>query len=144
MSHNLPEPDQQQYPPSSRPFRAVAFSISSLFKSKAFWRLVLIVSIVDLGIVLLLGFAILLIAVGLEATIIRICSLNRPMARLVARIAGLPDGQSLFPELSISIWQQILVTGPALFWLVLTALGLWILFKDGFAHQNLIYYWLTK
>ena len=124
-------------------FQKAALWISARLRSRAFWRAVTILAVIDIAILWFLGIAIFLIAFGLQGAVLRLAPLNRSAARLVARMTGWPEDE-LFLGDTISLWRKIIVASHSLVPAVFIALGLWILAVNGFVRQNLIFSWLMK
>ena len=125
-------------------FQKAALWISARLRSRAFWRAVTILAVIDIAILWFLGIAIFLIAFGLQGAVMRLAPLNRSAARLVAGMTGMPEDEGLFLEGSVPLWRKIIVASHALIPAMFIALGLWILAVNGFVRQNLIFSWLMK
>jgi hypothetical protein len=139
MSIESQNPEQPELPDNRHAPARVANSIWSLMKTKAFWRFSIIISIISLLSMFLLGIAFFLIVTGALMIFMLISAVYQPAGRLVARIAGLPEGNFLFHQVTISFWKKLLITWPVVFYAYISGVGVWLLFKDGFLSQNLLY-----
>ena len=113
--------------------------IAEGLRSRAFWRLLIALALMDIATLTILGIAFLLIAQGLAMALVRLAPIWPPAGRLVARVAHNPDGSILFSTPVTTTWGRILIAWPAIVWVGTAALGVWLLARGGFLSQNLIY-----
>ena len=144
MSRDLSHPDESSRPSLRTSLAKLAVSSSSLLKSKALWRYVIILSLMTLLSMFLLGFAFFLIVTGVLMSLIHVAAVYRPARRLVAKIAGLPEGKDFFPQSALPLWIKALILLPVVFYAYLSGVGIWLLVSSGFLPQNLIYIALSK
>lgn len=107
--------------------------------SRAFPRLILAGVVITMLPLLLLGFHISFICQGLFLTFVRLSPIWNPAKNVVNRIIGLAEGESLFPNRKLSIWQKLLLFLSTLPWLALAGVGVWLLITQGFLELNLIH-----
>jgi hypothetical protein len=136
MSNNStdnPQPDTPQTP------SLIGKSIWAFLKSGAFWRFVAISSLITLFVLLGLGIACYFIVFGSLMALLRLSIINLPVAQAIGAMIGLPKGKYLFEPISGPLWRKILVTWPAILWIGMACFGMWLLLRNGFLAQNLLY-----
>jgi hypothetical protein len=120
-------------------FASIASSIWELVKSKQFWRLIIIYSVISLSVFSLLGLGFYLIVNGLLIVLLRLAAIYLPAKRLLAVITGLSEEESIVKQFTGPQWAKIFILLPALFWLGTSVFGFWLLLRNGFLAQNFIY-----
>jgi len=125
-------------------FAHVLGRVAGIFRSRAFWRLIAVQAFIVLAALVVLGIAFMLIAQGIMMALLRLAPVWPPVGRLVARVAHNPDGTPLFSTPVTTKWGRILIAWPAILWLGMAAIGVWILAADGFLQQNLIYQFFIR
>jgi hypothetical protein len=123
---------------------AVLFRLKNLLKSKTYWRLVLIFSGIAILVLFVFGIAVHLIVLGILLSLIRISAVYRPFRRFISAIAGLSEGEFLFPVVTGGFWKILLIVWPVIMYLGLFGYGAWLILRDGFLSQNLIYLLFLK
>ncbi len=123
---------------------SLAGAVWDLYKSKSFWRLILIVSAVNLAVFFLLGMWVYVIVFGVFMVLVRLAAVSLPVRRLITAITGLVGKKTVFKEFTGSAWSKTRFLFPALFWLGVVAVGFWLLFTNGFLEQNLLYLLFSK
>ncbi len=112
--------------------------------SQAFLRLVAAEAVILVVSLAFLGIAFMMMAQGLTAALVRIAAVWPSAGRLVGLVAHNPDGSLLFPQTEMPLWRRILIALPALLWLGMAGIGVWLLATKGFLAQNLIYQLLLR
>lgn len=120
-------------------FDSLASSLGELVKSKPFWRYIIIFSVISLSVFLFLGFGFYLIVFGLLMVLVRLAFLYHPARQLLTIMVGLSEEESVFKHFTGPLWGKIFILIPALFWLGTSFVGLWLLLRNGFLAQNIIY-----
>jgi hypothetical protein len=110
-----------------------------MLKSRGFWRLIAVDTLILLATLVVLGIAFMLIVQGILMALVRLAPVWPPAGRLIDGATHNPEGTPLFPTPITSTWGRILIAWPAVLWLGMSAIGVWILARDGFLPQNLIY-----
>jgi hypothetical protein len=72
-------------------------------------------------------------------TLFRISTIYLPAGKFIGAIIGLPKEEYIFEPITGPLWRKILVSLPAIFSLGMAGLGIWLLLRNGFIAQNLIY-----
>jgi hypothetical protein len=133
--HSLPP----ENPPAKGLLASLGGSLWELYRSKTFWRFILILCAVHLAIFFLLGLWVYFILFGLFMVLLRLAAVSAPVRRFMLTLTGWAGRSTPFKELDAPLWNLAIFLVPALFWLGIMALGFWLLFSDGFLAQNLIY-----
>jgi hypothetical protein len=71
--------------------------------------------------------------------LLRLAAIYLPARRLLAVIIGLSEEESIIKQFTGPLWGKIFILLPALFWLGTAAIGFWLLLRNGFLAQNIIY-----
>jgi hypothetical protein len=74
----------------------IAKSMSTILKSKPFWRVVAIFSLISLFVMFGLGFACHFIVLGIFMALLSISTVYLPAGKLIGVIIGLPKGKYIF------------------------------------------------
>jgi hypothetical protein len=123
---------------------SLAGAVWDLYKSKSFWRQILIISAANLAIFFLLGLWVYVIIFGVFMVLVRLAAVSLPARRVMTAITGLVGKKTVFVEFTGSAWSKTRFLFPALFWLGVAALGFWLLFTNGFLEQNLLHLLFSK
>ena len=140
MSDNLPQDSQTKPSDLRQALGVIAHSMLALLKSRALWRLILIFSIISILAMMVLGFAFYLIVIGIMMASIRLSSIFRPIRRFIAWISGVSEDKSIFPKINKPFWTKLMFVWHIIPYFGLVIFGVWLLVKNGFLSQNLIYF----
>jgi hypothetical protein len=111
--------------------------------SKAFPRLLLAGIVITMLPLILLGFHISLICQGLFLATLQLSTIWNPAKKVIDRLSGLREGESLITTPLNGTWVKILLIFLSLPWLALAGAGAWLLVKTGFLELNPIYMLLS-
>jgi len=133
-------PEQIEPPGTSSPtgLRDIARILSSLYGSRRFWRLFLIILAIDL-IGLTLGIGFLLMIHGFAMATIRAAVISEPARHLVTRISGGTFQVGGPPRSQLKAGFMLLHLLPTAAWLAMGIFGTWFILSRGFLQQNLIF-----
>jgi hypothetical protein len=144
----MPEETNQSLRPQENPRRTVLASLGNglwdVFRSRAFWRVILILCAVNLLVCLLLGVWVYFIVFSCCMVIIRLTAVYAPARRLAQAVTGLVNNKYIFRVLNASLWGKVVFLIPALFWVGAAGVGMWLLLRTRFLEQNLIYLMFVK
>ena len=134
-AHSLPP----ESPPAREPLASLGGSLWELYRSRDFWRFILILCAINLVVFFLLGLWVYFILFGLFMVLLRLAAVSAPVRRFMLGLTHWTGKGTPFKELDAPLWNKVVFLVPALFWLGIMALGFWLLFSNGFLAQNLIY-----
>jgi hypothetical protein len=144
----MPAETDQSRRPQENPRQTALASLGNglwdLYRSRAFWRLILSLSAVNLLVCLLLGVWIYFIVFAVCMVFIRLTAVYAPARRLAQSVTRLVNKTYIIQELKPPLWGKVVFLFPALFWVGAAGVGIWLLFRTGFLEQNLIYLMLVK
>jgi len=134
-AHSLPPED----PPARGLLASLGGSLWELYRSRDFWRFILILCAVNLAVFFLLGLWVYFILFGLFMVLLRLSAVNAPIRRFMLGLTRWMGRGTPFKGLEAPLWNKAVYLVPALLWLGVMVLGFWLLFSNGFLAQNLSY-----
>jgi hypothetical protein len=112
--------------------------VQGVFSRRNLLRIMLI-SVLLLIVSFLLGIAFVLIVTGVWNIFLRLSLYNQTLYTILIRLLGSNLDPTGYVAPPVSKRRLIFSIARSLLWLVLVVVGIWIILREGFLGQNLIY-----